>query len=94
MSEKGWKEIPIGGKITDAGNASEYKTGDWRTFIPEVDRNKCIDCLQCWLYCPDMAIKIKEDGKLGKIDMDYCKGCGICSNICPVKCVSMEKEEK
>ncbi|MEA3375521.1 MAG: pyruvate synthase, partial [Chloroflexota bacterium] len=30
MSElKGWKEIPIGGMILEAGNAVEYKTGDW-----------------------------------------------------------------
>lgn len=94
MSEKGWKEIPIGGKIVEAGNADQYKTGDWRTFLPKIDREKCINCLQCKLYCPDMAISSDDDGKLGEVNLDYCKGCGICSNICPVKCIKMEKEEK
>ena len=27
MSEKGWKEIPIGGSIVEPGNSKEYKTG-------------------------------------------------------------------
>lgn len=94
MSKKGWKEIPIGGKITEAGNAAEYKTGDWRTFLPDVDREKCINCLQCWLYCPDMAINANDDGTLGKVNLDYCKGCGICAKICPVKCIEMKKENK
>lgn len=26
-------------------------------------------------------------------DLDYCKGCGICAEVCPVKCISMEKEK-
>ena len=94
MSEKGWKDLPIGGKITEAGNACKYKTGDWRTFLPVVDREKCINCMQCWLYCPDMAIEAKDNGELGEIKLDYCKGCGICANICPVKCIEMKKEEK
>ena len=25
-------------------------------------------------------------------DLTYCKGCGICAEICPVKCIKMEKE--
>ncbi|HQE25323.1 MAG TPA: ferredoxin, partial [Candidatus Atribacteria bacterium] len=28
---KGWKELVPGGLIVEAGNAKEYKTGDWRT---------------------------------------------------------------
>ncbi|MCK5239384.1 MAG: 4Fe-4S binding protein, partial [Candidatus Thorarchaeota archaeon] len=23
------------------------------------------------------------------IDYDYCKGCGICSQVCPPKCIEM-----
>lgn len=28
-----------------------------------------------------------------RIDYDYCKGCGICSNVCPVKAIEMVREE-
>lgn len=93
MTLKGWKEIPIGGKILEAGNASEYKTGDWKTFRPEIDKESCIKCLLCWLYCPDMSIKILEDGFVD-VNLDYCKGCGICAEVCPKTCIKMEKETR
>ncbi len=92
MSEekKGWQEIPIGGLIIEAGNADKYNTGDWRTFKPVIDKNKCINCLMCWIYCPDSSI-IVEDGKIKEIDYKHCKGCGICAQVCPKKCINMEK---
>lgn len=89
-AKKGWKEIPIGGMIGKAGTAREYKTGDWKTFKPVVDKDKCINCLQCWIYCPDSCILVK-DGKIADVDLDYCKGCGICASICPKQCIKMEK---
>ncbi len=88
--EKGWKEIPIGGLIDRPGTAMEYNTGSWRTFKPVVDHSKCINCLQCWIYCPDSSI-LAKDGKMTGFDYDHCKGCGICASICPVKCIKMEK---
>jgi len=84
MKEKGWKEIPIGGTIIEAGNAAEYKTGSWRTFKPIWIEKNCIHCLFCWMYCPDESV-IVEDGKFVRFDYDYCKGCGICANECPAK---------
>ncbi|MBD3262124.1 MAG: 4Fe-4S dicluster domain-containing protein [Candidatus Altiarchaeales archaeon] len=91
--EKGWKEIPEGGLILEAGNSVEYKTGGWRTYKPRWLEDKCIHCLTCWIMCPDAAIKV-EDGKVVGIDYDYCKGCGICSKSCPVKdkAIIMETE--
>ena len=91
--EPGWKDIPIGGLILEPGNAVEYKTGGWRTFKPVHDKEKCINCLFCWMYCPDSAIKV-EDGKVVGIDLEHCKGCGICAKECPpkVKAIKMEKE--
>jgi pyruvate ferredoxin oxidoreductase delta subunit len=42
----------------------------------------------CWVFCPDGAIQI-ENGKVVGIDLDHCKGCGICAEECPRKAVSM-----
>ncbi len=89
--KKGWKEIPIGGLIDKGGTARAYNTGSWRTFKPILDQAKCINCLQCWVYCPDSAVLVK-DGKMAGFDMPHCKGCGICAEVCPVKCIKMEKE--
>lgn len=90
--QKGWREIPIGTRIEVPGNAREYKTGDWRTFKPIRDNDKCTNCLFCWIYCPDGAIPV-EDGKVADIDYDYCKGCGICAFECPVDAIEMVLDE-
>jgi len=92
MSElKGWKELPIGGIILEAGSAEAYRTGDWRTFRPILDEEKCIKCLRCWILCPDSAV-IVEDAKVTGFDLVHCKGCGVCAFECPVDAIEMVLE--
>ena len=93
--EPTWQELPIRGLIVKAGNAEEYETGGWRSVKPRHIKEKCIHCLQCWIYCPDSSILVK-DGKVLGIDYKHCKGCGICSKVCPVKdkAIVMERDTK
>lgn len=49
-------------------------------------------CLLCWVSCPDDCIII-ENKMVAGIDLNYCKGCGICAKICPRRAIEM-KEEK
>jgi pyruvate ferredoxin oxidoreductase delta subunit len=69
------------------------KTGSWRVFKPVFDKEKCIKCLRCWIFCPESSIKQEKDGTIS-IDYDYCKGCGICATECKVKAITMEREVK
>ncbi len=55
---------------------------DWRVLKPVYNRDLCIDCQNCWTYCPDSSI-ISRDKKMIGIDYDHCKGCGICVEVCP-----------
>jgi pyruvate ferredoxin oxidoreductase delta subunit len=84
MSLKTWKELPAAAVITDPGSAKNFKTGSWRSFRPIWIEENCIQCLFCWVYCPDMSIKVSE-GKMTGIDYDFCKGCGVCALECPGK---------
>ena len=93
--EPGYKELPMGAKVLEAGNSEQYETGGWRTFLPVHDDEKCTHCLLCWILCPDGAIIVK-DGKWAGFDLKHCKGCGICAEECPpkIKAITMVKEEK
>jgi pyruvate ferredoxin oxidoreductase delta subunit len=91
MAEKSSKELEPGAMICEPGNAREYKTGDWRSKRPEVDKAKCTNCLFCWIYCPDNSV-IVENEKMSGFKYSHCKGCGICANQCPAKAITMKEE--
>ena len=52
----------------------------------------CNLCDNCYIFCPDVAIR-KEEGR-NVVDYDYCKGCGICVEECPRDAMVMEEEGK
>jgi 2-oxoacid:acceptor oxidoreductase delta subunit (pyruvate/2-ketoisovalerate family) len=91
MTLPDWKTLTPGGVIVDAGNAVEYDTGTWRAERPIVEIEKCTHCLFCWLFCPEGTIETVE-GRFVGIDMDHCKGCGICAVECPPKALRMVPE--
>jgi len=82
----------MGAVVLEPGSSLKYKTGDWRAFRPFVKTEKCVNCLLCWIYCPDSAIVRRE--KWVEVNYDYCKGCGICSKECPKEAISMVEEQK
>lgn len=90
-TECSWKDITVGGVIPDAGNAVEFKTGDWRSMKPVWNSENCKNCLLCWAVCPDMSIEV-EDGKVKGIDYDHCKGCGLCVSQCKFKALNLVEE--
>ena len=78
-------------KVTNPGNSYARHTGNWRTFRPTIDYEKCTDCMICYAYCPESAMSVGEDGRV-KIDYDNCKGCMICMTECPLRAVSQSTE--
>ena len=68
--------------ILEPGNMALRKTGNWRVERPEIDYEKCNNCLICYARCPDGVIGIAPDGR-PEIDYDHCKGCLICAQECP-----------
>ncbi len=50
----------------------------------------CNGCGNCYIFCPDVAIRQQEDHY--EVDYDYCKGCGICVQECPTGSIVLVKE--
>lgn len=75
------------------------QTGGWRTNRPVlVARETClavkankVTCQLCWVYCPDACIS-RSIGP--RIDFAFCKGCGICAEVCPAGAIAMEPEHE
>ncbi|MBE1495733.1 2-oxoacid:acceptor oxidoreductase delta subunit (pyruvate/2-ketoisovalerate family) [Amycolatopsis lexingtonensis] len=53
----------------------------------------CFECDNCYGVCPDNAVLKLEPGEKYAIDLDYCKGCGICVAECPCGAIEMVPEE-
>jgi Pyruvate/2-oxoacid:ferredoxin oxidoreductase delta subunit len=53
----------------------------------------CFECDNCYGVCPDNAITKLGPGKGFAIDLDYCKGCGLCVAECPSGSMEMVPEE-
>jgi len=84
--------------VSSPGIGEAGKTGEWRTMRPVIDHGKCLPakqgkpaCFLCWLYCPDAVISRTVPVQ---IDLEYCKGCGICPEVCPVQAITMVSEEE
>ena len=68
MKQMKWKELPHAGTVLKAGNANEYKTGSWRSFKPRWIEENCIQCLFCWIFCPDTSVTVKDGQRVTRLE--------------------------
>ena len=52
----------------------------------------CIECDNCVVYCPDLAVQRAPGGYV--VLSDYCKGCGLCVKECPTGSMTMIDEAR
>jgi pyruvate ferredoxin oxidoreductase delta subunit len=88
-----WNELAPGCIITNPGNSRSHFTGDWRSFRPELHKERCIRCGLCWISCPDAAYSLGHQDYYD-VDLNYCKGCGICASECPAGAIIMAREKE
>ena len=78
-------------------NSYTASVADWRSIKPIYNRDLCIDCQYCWIFCPDTSIVSRDKIMIG-VDYEHCKGCGVCVEVCPTNPKSLlmfnEREEE
>jgi len=94
MSAKlGMDRLSIG-CVAPPGGSMVNKTGAWRSTRPVFKHDKCIGCRACEMVCPEGCVFGDPKKKHFDFDPDYCKGCGMCANECPVDDIDMIREAK
>jgi NADPH-dependent glutamate synthase beta subunit-like oxidoreductase len=53
----------------------------------------CFECDNCFGVCPDNAVIKLGPGRRFRIDLDFCKGCGLCAKECPCGAIDMIPEQ-
>jgi pyruvate ferredoxin oxidoreductase delta subunit len=75
------------------GTSKKNKTGSWRTELkPQFLQKNCTACKMCIGVCPEGCITGSEKNTF-ICDYSFCKGCGLCSIICPKKDIVMVAED-
>lgn len=83
------EDLPL--MTVSTGSTLVNRTGGWRSVRPVIDKEKCVSCMTCWKFCPDVCI---TPGDVPEIDLNYCKGCGICAEECPTGAIILIEEGK
>jgi pyruvate ferredoxin oxidoreductase gamma subunit len=83
------KRVPLPAYPVSSADSLANHTGGWSLDRPAL-HDGCTACALCALFCPEGAIS-KSEGVM-TIDYLYCKGCGICEAVCPVRnAIAMEE---
>jgi pyruvate ferredoxin oxidoreductase gamma subunit len=78
------------------GGSRRVNTGSWGVAVATYHEEFCTQCSNCIFICPDFAIKRElKDGKWKVVGIDefHCKGCALCTTVCPGK-VDKDTKEK
>lgn len=74
-----WQDLTEGMVVAGAGTSKEFLTGEWTSVKPEIDWEKCKQCLLCAPACPDSCIPVADkkraDGEYQLCSLRHCWQC-------------------
>jgi 2-oxoacid:acceptor oxidoreductase delta subunit (pyruvate/2-ketoisovalerate family) len=87
------REVPFAGVTPGpVGEQPMMITGNWRTYRPVIDQEKCNLCMNCVVFCPDACWQLNEAEEEVVWNAKYCKGCLLCVNECTTEALTKAYE--
>jgi Pyruvate/2-oxoacid:ferredoxin oxidoreductase delta subunit len=85
----------------------EARSSNFTEIISGISKNKAIEeaercfqcgectlCENCYIFCPDVAIRFDMNGSSLVMMTEFCKECGICIKECPRSAISWEAKPR
>lgn len=87
-------QLDIARRITSFDEVTQGLTAENALFEARrcMSCGNCLECDNCFGVCPDNAIIKLGPGQGYEIDLDFCKGCGLCATECPSGAITMLRE--
>jgi pyruvate ferredoxin oxidoreductase delta subunit len=88
--------VPFLGAALSVG-AETKREGTWEREQVLQEAARCVSCgtcnlcLQCVLSCPEACVRLNDAKTAVTVNLDFCKGCGICAYECPREVITMEE---
>jgi Pyruvate/2-oxoacid:ferredoxin oxidoreductase delta subunit len=82
--------------VSSIGEGTKHEGALMREWVLQ-ETGRCLSCgtcnlcLQCFSSCPEACIRLNDDKTSFTIDLDFCKGCGLCAYECPRGVITMEE---
>ncbi len=98
--------LPGGGEVHEHPRPAAERVRDFGEAVPGLGpaearlaaqrclaTQTCLYCEVCQLMCPDLCITRDPASGHIVIDLDHCKGCGLCAHFCPKGALEMLVEQ-
>ncbi|TCC08462.1 NAD(P)-binding protein [Kribbella soli] len=87
-------QLDVARRITSFDEVTQGLTAENALFEARrcMSCGNCLECDNCFGVCPDNAIIKLGPGQGYEIDLDFCKGCGLCAAECPSGAITMIRE--
>ncbi|MDP6544778.1 MAG: ferredoxin family protein [Phycisphaerae bacterium] len=89
----------LGSDAAPTDNENQIDTvshdSDWPPWFPVIDRDRCVDCLQCMNFCLFGTFTLSGDKEVVVSKPAACKNlCPACARICPKSAIIFPKYEQ
>ena len=90
---KAWRELRTGGVVIRDRPSSRGPAAGAPALKPEVDLAVCVELPALLALLPRLGDRRSTARAFAGFDLDYCKGCELCAEVCPTGAIEMVADD-